>query len=830
MRNLKRALSLALAAAMLISLMVVGASAAEYGDQAQVKQTEAVEVLTGLGVVGGDQNGNFNPTATLTRAEFCVMIANALTGGNFDQTLFSGTDTPFTDVAGHWGAGYIAYCYSNGIVAGTSATTFSPDSTLTAAQAAAILLMALGYNQNNEFGANGQFSLNVTRWAQQAGLYSGLSVSANAGISRENTAKLIFNALVNTTPVGYSSLAEAYYTIGESALSGKVYSGNQLDAKVPTAGDLSDAQTYYTYTLGYTNFGLRQNPSNSATIDNFQRPAHQWVSTNNTNIGTYADVADLTYTAEVTDKDMEANLRGYTLTSANVYDNGMGNGTVTTAAQLAALTGNGTLVEVYADNTGNITKVIVIGTYLAQATADYNEDEDELAIQVSNSALGTINVIDGEDFNVSAYQEDDYLLLNVYFDGTSWNIASVTPVTTLENATVNAYRNGDYVTANGTQYKYADRSAADSGALGNALMTTGGYNLGEGYNVYLDSYGYVIGVESYTSTIDLSNYVFIKDATKSGFEYIARAVFMDGTEKTITISKTAMAGASGDLTDVTGVNSTAGIALTANGQLSNNRFYSFSVDRNDEYELTDLADTTRQAAGTGTITNDATPVTSSDVTSLNNIPGTNSTVFIAKDSTYVGVRNAPTVSTASAVYCLFDENTDYILAVYTAATGTSSTSASDLVYILNNTPAHAVDANDVEYYIYDAIVDGTKTTLNANQNSKAPGLYEVKSYTDGYADLGTKLSTASGSDLGGRYNEAAISSMSYRDGVITVNGTSYILADDVQIRTVNGNTVSTINASGLSNVNTATFNNIILVEESSSNSDIVAIYLYHTGA
>ena len=100
MRNLKRALSLALAAAMLVSLMVVGASAASYGDQDKVSQTEAVDVLTGLGIVGGDQNGNFNPTATLTRAEFCVMIANALTGGTFDRTLFEGTITPFTDVAG----------------------------------------------------------------------------------------------------------------------------------------------------------------------------------------------------------------------------------------------------------------------------------------------------------------------------------------------------------------------------------------------------------------------------------------------------------------------------------------------------------------------------------------------------------------------------------------------------------------------------------------------------------------------------------------------------------------------------------------------------------
>ena len=244
MRNLKRALSLALAAAMLIGMMVVGASAAEYKDEASIKNEEAVEVLSGLGVIGGDQNGNYNPTATLTRAEFCVMIANALTGGKFDKTLFEGASTPFTDINGHWGQAYIAYCYTAGVIAGTSATTFSPDNTLTAAQASAILLSALGYNQNGEFGANGQFELNVTKWAQQAGLYDNLSVSATAGISRDNTAQLIFNALVNTTPVGYSSLAQAYYTEGTSALGGIVYSGNQLDATKPS-GTATDAQSRY---------------------------------------------------------------------------------------------------------------------------------------------------------------------------------------------------------------------------------------------------------------------------------------------------------------------------------------------------------------------------------------------------------------------------------------------------------------------------------------------------------------------------------------------------------------------------------------------------------
>ena len=176
MRNLKRALSLVLASAMLFGMMIVGASATEYKDADKIANTEAVEVLTGVGIVGGD-NGNYNPTATLTRAEFCVMIANALTGGKFDKALYDGASTPFTDIKGHWGAAYIAYCYGAGVIAGTSATTFTPDGTLTAAQAEAIMLSALGYNKNGEFGLNGQFALNVTNWATQAGLLDGVSAS-----------------------------------------------------------------------------------------------------------------------------------------------------------------------------------------------------------------------------------------------------------------------------------------------------------------------------------------------------------------------------------------------------------------------------------------------------------------------------------------------------------------------------------------------------------------------------------------------------------------------------------------------------------------------------
>ena len=808
MRNLKRALSLALAAAMLISLMVVGASAADYGDQAQVKQTEAVEVLTGLGVVGGDQNGNFNPTATLTRAEFCVMIANALTGGNFDQTLFSGTDTPFTDVAGHWGAGYIAYCYSNGIVAGTSATTFSPDSTLTAAQAAAILLMALGYNQNNEFAANGQFSLNVTRWAQQAGLYNGLSVSANAGISRENTAKLIFNALVNTTPVGYSSLAESYYTVGTSALTGIVYSGEDLDPA--QAGNSGEP---YNQTLGYTNFGLKHQAVSGQ--DSFNRPAHKWISSTNANIGTYADAADLTYTAKPAKADLESALNGYTFGTVAVYVDGTTTGapSVTNLDTLRAVMDNGKLVEVYADNTNVINRVVIINTYLAEVTDDYDADNEELSIDVK--ATGTWGgTIDNDDFTVSGYVDGDYLLVTgSTTDGTNYTIRSVAPATVVEDGALGAYRTNDYVTVNGTQYKYNATALNDTNALGQKLMDGSTvYSLGEGYNVYLDSYGYAIGVASYTSSIDLSNYVYVGDAVANGFNIIAKATFMDGNQQTITISKTGLA--SGELKAVDS-NSAVDSGMAA-GKVVRDRFYTFELDKNNNYELRSVGD---QKIVTSAIDPDKAPAS---ITTETGMVATSSTVFIADGTVYTGVTNTPEVK-SSTVHYLFDGS--YLLAVVTSEAGTSSTSSSDLVYILDKTPGVAQDADENTYYVYDAIVDGVKTTLNANDNGKTEGLYEIKSYTDGYADLDDAVKN------GGQFNVGTgATAYAYKDSIMTVTGGaaagSYILADDVAVYTIDGTTVKTnVSTSSIERQIANGFTSYILVEESSDDSTIVAVYL-----
>ena len=79
MRNLKRTLSLALAAIMLIGMMVVSASAAgfdDFSDKDEIVNKDAVSMLTTLGVINGKEDGSyFDPTGNVTRAEMAKILS-----------------------------------------------------------------------------------------------------------------------------------------------------------------------------------------------------------------------------------------------------------------------------------------------------------------------------------------------------------------------------------------------------------------------------------------------------------------------------------------------------------------------------------------------------------------------------------------------------------------------------------------------------------------------------------------------------------------------------------------------------------------------------------
>ena len=76
MRNLKRALSLALASVMVLGLMVVG-SGASYADVTSEENQEAIEVLQAVGVMVGDDEGQLQSLdKNVTRNEMAVVMSN----------------------------------------------------------------------------------------------------------------------------------------------------------------------------------------------------------------------------------------------------------------------------------------------------------------------------------------------------------------------------------------------------------------------------------------------------------------------------------------------------------------------------------------------------------------------------------------------------------------------------------------------------------------------------------------------------------------------------------------------------------------------------------
>lgn len=200
MRNLKRALSLVMAAAMLIGMMVVSASAADnyedFTDKDEIKNTEAVATMVSLGVINGKEDGSyFDPTGIVTRAEMAKLIAVSLNGGK-DPVLGSGASTTqFSDTKGNWAEAYIAYCANLGIINGRGDGTFGPNEPVTGTAAAKMMLTALGYRSDIEKLTGTGWDLNTDTLANKVGLYDGLDITPSNGLSRDDTAQLIYNGV-----------------------------------------------------------------------------------------------------------------------------------------------------------------------------------------------------------------------------------------------------------------------------------------------------------------------------------------------------------------------------------------------------------------------------------------------------------------------------------------------------------------------------------------------------------------------------------------------------------------------------------------------------------
>ena len=222
MKNLKKILALVLAFACAFTMF----AGAAFTDQADIKvENEVVDTLIELGVINGYTDGSFKPNDTVTRAEMAKMIY-VLRTGNSDASAYNNDKTSFTDVNGHWAAGFIKYCQSVGIIAGQSATKFAPDQTVTAQEAAKMLLVTLGYDAQKAGLVGINWASRTNALADENGLLEDVTTSFTGPCPRQYAAQLIYNAIDASTVVWRDDAYTKYnYNGDENPTIGEKYMG-----------------------------------------------------------------------------------------------------------------------------------------------------------------------------------------------------------------------------------------------------------------------------------------------------------------------------------------------------------------------------------------------------------------------------------------------------------------------------------------------------------------------------------------------------------------------------------------------------------------------------
>ena len=809
---MKKFLSLVLALTMMMSLVTINAGAKEFTDDEDQNYDEAIAVISEIGVVNGYPDGSFKPANGLTRGAAAKIICNLILGPTTAAELHADT-APFSDVpVSNEFAGYIAYCAKEEIISGYANGTFRPAAGLTGYAFMKMLLGALGYDATNEGYTGGNWSIAVAKQAIGIGLNDSLVEEFNGvdQVTREEAALYAFNTL-KATMVDYdqkitTTINGVDVTLSQGTAKPVDWSeGSNRDGNIKDDGYVQFAEEYFPK-LYLDN-----------TTDAFGRPAREWEYSGNT-VGTYVnhDILKKEFTTEVTGRDLYDVLGKSTIdeydflisVDGETEKNVLGDAFFTEDNILRSNTkgvggtGNGVLTQVYVDSDNKDVYIAVINTYLAVASDDYNEKKDEATYTVwslenkgtssdktlvkalpaksTDAAINLDLTVSGEDFAIEEVKEDDIVLVHV----AEGEIKEIMEPEVLSEVEITAFKNGSWITVDGEQYDYNDAIQYDDDVLDdyddtNMKDTT--------YNVYLDAYGYAIGVEVVEES---SNYLFLtgmdgSNSNLSNRNVDANVIFTDGTMATVTVNfKDSENAAGGSLTP---------------GALMNT-WCKYTVNGDKVYTLTEIADSkatfenadgstdkagqgsnldTASAADKEFVTLDKSHVTLNGITDstgfkrvyandnsvflsvetekLNNNNSTdyviisdvdgistgiqnvnlkawNAKAVIASDTAYTGVTEA---NTSHGVYTLFDDDGYVIAAV---VVGEDDGTTTNYAYVTSDSMnRESYDKEKDEYtWSREAIVNGELVTLTetGSSNPELRGMvrgswYEVKYYADG---------------------------------------------------------------------------------------------------
>lgn len=152
---------------------------------------EAVAHLADMGIFTGDEKGNFNPDANITRAETATIICRLM---GVENEAKANRRQVYDDVpTTHWASGYIAQATELGIFNGDGTGKFRPGDNVTYQEMIKMLVCMVGHEKDaQEAGGwpNGYITI-----AKDLGITTGLRFAQAAKASRSAVAQLAYNSL-----------------------------------------------------------------------------------------------------------------------------------------------------------------------------------------------------------------------------------------------------------------------------------------------------------------------------------------------------------------------------------------------------------------------------------------------------------------------------------------------------------------------------------------------------------------------------------------------------------------------------------------------------------
>lgn len=772
MKNLKKVLSLVLALAMALSLMTAAfaADASDYKDYSKVTYKEAVDVMTAAGIFNGGDGNNFNPDATLNREQAAKIITYMLVGQEKADKL-TATVAPYADVAANrWSAGAIAYCTNEGILAGDGNGRFNPTAPVLGTQFAKMLLVALGYDAKIENLVGNSWAINTAKLALgDADLDNGMEeISLSDNLTREQAAQMAYNAM-KATLVEYEDKG-GDIIIGDITINNGATKATPVTSKVKAESTNISAEktTDGLWTVEFAEKYCKDLKVTANDTDAFERPASTW-KYKNTEIGTYADDADASYTTEVKMGTIYSDLglsKGIAKANITTYVDGQkttSNYDITKGESNNKIGGNGVLTEVYYDDEAETVVITMVNTYLGKITASYAASSTKDAYVNFEAKTGS-----GSTYETDAdYAVDSYVL---YTYSSKSGDVGVQSMQAAEEVTGNltAYTQGKSVTVGGAVYESnAVQGSKDTitSALSNAMKSD--------VTVYLDSYGYAVYVDADAAS---DNYAVVMGWTGSNSVGVntnrtATLLFADGTTKSVNVTKDTVFAAND----------------TLNGDINTGDIVSYRINSDDEYKLTVLADTNKNLSSGAIITKGNSSLNNGTAMDYNKtgtakkaISANGKTVFAFYNantdnySTYTGIANVPTVTLKQAskvtVYCKSGTIAKF---VYVETAGnTVSSSSKDVIFVLGDNSGVSHDSDLGDYYTYDAIVNGEITKINSETQVTRYTIYvdATKNSKDVY-----NFSSATGANE----NKTSNGDLAYTTGTDKVENGSVTLGNKI---------------------------------------------------